>query len=109
MSNLYYGKVVGICGNHDGEPINDMMGPTGCLYTDPALHTVAWSTPGVGCSRFSLRNEKRTLAEYRENCDKVFFQPTGVSQHNGKKVSKLSILQYHYVNLIKLIKIFQFS
>ena len=85
VSDVYYGAVRGICGNYDGEPVNDMMGPTGCLYADPALYTLAWSTSARSdCRRFTLRNEKRVLSDYREECDTAVFQPTGLSQHNGK-------------------------
>lgn len=83
VSDVYYGAVRGICGNYDGEPHNDMMGPTGCLYTDPELYTLAWSTSARSdCRRFTLRNEKRVLTDYRENCDRVVFQPTGQTQQN---------------------------
>lgn len=83
VSDIYYGAVKGICGNYDGEPQNDMMGPAGCFYTDPALHTLAWSTSArADCRKFTLRNEKRVLSEYREECDRAVFQPTGLSQEN---------------------------
>uniref|UniRef100_A0A0P4WWF6 Vitellogenin domain-containing protein n=1 Tax=Scylla olivacea TaxID=85551 RepID=A0A0P4WWF6_SCYOL len=86
VSDLYYGAVRGICGNYDGEPLNDMMGPTGCLYSDPALYTLAWSTSArTDCRKFTLRNEKRVLSGYREECNRAIFQPTGLSQENVMK------------------------
>lgn len=83
VGDIYYGEVNGLCGNYDGEPSNDMRGPSGCLYTDPVLHTTAWSTPALGCSRITLRGKKAKLGEFRETCDKEVFQPTGITQHNG--------------------------
>lgn len=86
ISDVYYAEVTGLCGNYDGEPSNDMKGPLGCLYTDSALHTTAWSSPALGCSRLALRAKKRKLEEFQETCDKDVFQPTGLTQQNGKQV-----------------------
>nr|BDT05255.1 tetrodotoxin binding protein [Hemigrapsus sanguineus] len=82
ISDVYYAEVTGLCGNYDGEPSNDMKGPLGCLYTDPALHTTAWSSPALGCSRLALRAKKRKLEEFQDTCDKEVFRTTGLSQQN---------------------------
>ncbi|KAK3869061.1 hypothetical protein Pcinc_025605 [Petrolisthes cinctipes] len=82
MSEIHYNSVRGLCGNFDNEADNDLIGPKGCLYTDPELFASAWTTSGRGCNRFNLNREKQKVTAYQESCLHQFYHPTGVTQPN---------------------------
>ncbi|XP_071538794.1 hemolymph clottable protein-like [Panulirus ornatus] len=76
-------KVQGLCGNLDGETSAEMVGPLGCLYTDPTLYALAWTTPGDVCNSFSLTRAKSKVERFQETCQKRTHIPTGVSHLNA--------------------------
>ncbi|XP_063593558.1 hemolymph clottable protein-like [Penaeus indicus] len=82
LSSTYTSEVGGLCGNLDTEAFTDMQGPRGCTYTDPALLTLAWSTPGDGCSSFAFQEKRRAVERYQEDCPRFSYVPTGVSHSN---------------------------
>ncbi|XP_047490877.1 hemolymph clottable protein-like [Penaeus chinensis] len=73
------GHTIGLCGNFDGEPSNDMVGPKGCHYTDDRLFALSWASPGEGCASFMYKNLKRDVERYQETCSHFTYEPTGVS------------------------------
>lgn len=77
------GHTTGICGNFDGEPSNDMVGPKGCYYTDGPLFALSWASPGEGCASFMYKNLKRDVVWYQENCPHFTYEPTGVTHADG--------------------------
>ncbi|XP_045615209.2 hemolymph clottable protein [Procambarus clarkii] len=76
------GSVDGLCGRMDGERTGDLVGPQGCIYTDPKLFALAWTTKGDGCAQFSLRAKKRAVENFQEVCPRESHVPTGVSHPN---------------------------
>ncbi|XP_071538850.1 hemolymph clottable protein-like [Panulirus ornatus] len=72
-------KVQGLCGNMDGETSAEMVGPLGCLYTDPALYALAWTTPGDACNSFTLKKARGKVEDFQETCYKRTFVSTGLS------------------------------
>nr|AAD16454.1 clotting protein precursor [Pacifastacus leniusculus] len=76
------GSIDGLCGRMDGEKTNDLVGPQGCIYSDPALFALAWTTKGEGCAQFSLRSKKRAVENFQQVCPRETHIPTGVSHPN---------------------------
>lgn len=72
----------GLCGNFDGEETSDLVGPSGCVYSDPALFAYSWTVSGDGCNAFSLRSHKQKVKNYASDCPKKSYLPTGVSHNN---------------------------
>ncbi|XP_069996102.1 hemolymph clottable protein, partial [Penaeus vannamei] len=73
------GHTTGLCGNFDGEPSNDMVGPKGCYYTDAHLFALSWASPGEGCAAFNFKSLKRDVDRYQEDCPHFAHEPTGVT------------------------------
>ncbi|XP_045615210.1 hemolymph clottable protein [Procambarus clarkii] len=81
-SNNALRGVDGLCGRMDGERTGDLVGPQGCIYTDPKLFALAWTTKGDGCAQFSLRAKKRAVENFQEVCPRESHVPTSVSHPN---------------------------
>ncbi|KAK8744483.1 hypothetical protein OTU49_000830 [Cherax quadricarinatus] len=80
--NELIGNINGLCGRLDGEKRHDLVGPTGCIFTNPSLFALSWTTQGEGCSLFSLRSKKRGVTQYQEACPREDYIPTAVSHPN---------------------------
>ncbi|XP_042893721.1 hemolymph clottable protein-like [Penaeus japonicus] len=79
MSLDHRGHTAGLCGNFDGEPSNDMVGPKGCYYTDSSLFALSWASPGEGCASFIFSGKKRKVEQYQDICTHFTYEPTGVT------------------------------
>nr|XP_053634044.1 hemolymph clottable protein-like [Cherax quadricarinatus] len=79
MPKILNGNLHGLCGRMDGEKRHDLVGPTGCIFTNPSLFALSWTTQGEGCSLFSLRSKKRGVTQYQEACPREDYTPTAVS------------------------------
>lgn len=76
---FYRSMFNGICGNFDGEKSGEMVGPTGCIYTDPELFIKSWTSPGPGCGGFTFQGIRRPVEAYQDVCPRKTYIPTGVS------------------------------
>lgn len=83
MAMYHRGHTAGLCGNYDGEPSNDMVGPKGCYYTDGHLFSLSWASPGEGCAAFNFKSLKRDVERYQEDCPHFAHEPTGVAHSDA--------------------------
>ncbi|XP_042888822.1 hemolymph clottable protein-like [Penaeus japonicus] len=83
MAMYHRGHTAGLCGNFDGEPSNDMVGPKGCYYTDSSLFALSWASPGEGCASFIFSGKKRKVEQYQDICTHFTYEPTGVTHSDA--------------------------
>ena len=82
MGMHHRGHIRGLCGNYDGEPMNDLMGPKGCSYTDYQMFAQSWMTPMEGgCGDYDAK--VADVHTYQGNCPHDFYQATGETYHEG--------------------------
>merc|ERR1719244_1739080 len=79
------GYTGGLCGNFDGEPMNDFVGPLGCVYSDSRLFARSWASPSEGsCGSFGFKAKVKEVQEYQENvCPRELYEATGITYPNA--------------------------
>lgn len=64
-----FGDMCGLCGNHDGEPQSELVGPHRCFYNDTELFARAWTGSSDTCDLNALKELRKDVEVYqRENC-----------------------------------------
>ncbi|XP_042204059.1 hemolymph clottable protein-like [Homarus americanus] len=76
------GRTYGVCGTMNGDKTHDLIGPTGCVYTDSVLHSQAWMSSAPSCNTFKIRSKKKLVIPFQETCSRDKFIPTGISHPN---------------------------
>ena len=71
--NTMKNRFIGVCGNFDGKPTNDRIGPMGCLYTEPELELFkyAWTVEeGQDCDTRHVQEMHKQVNQFQGTCKK---------------------------------------
>ena len=86
----------GLCGNYDGEPINDFTAPGNCILPKPELFIASYALTKEDCKGESLENSKLLVTDYvcvRE--EKRHLSNVISDKESGRNDTEISNWGYH--------------
>ncbi|XP_071865217.1 vitellogenin [Bombus fervidus] len=89
-------KVIrGLCGNYDGEPVNDFTAPRSCILRKPELFIASYALTKEHCEGESLENSKLLMNYDCVQEEKSRFSNVISDKESGRKDTEESNWGYH--------------